>query len=85
MGEAFGDRDRIDVDLHGDGHAVATLEIPHHALDDTRLGLVRTADGWRIERVLPQMTAARSAIAGRTAGIVTSTVVPRPGAEATMS
>ena len=51
VGDAFSDRDRIAVDMPDGDHATATLEMPHHALDDARFMLVRTADGWRIEKL----------------------------------
>jgi hypothetical protein len=51
VGDAFADRDRIHVDMPDDDHATASLEMPHYALDDARFALVRTADGWRIEKL----------------------------------
>jgi hypothetical protein len=51
IGDAFGDRDRINVDLRDDDHATAVMELPHRALADARFTLVRTPDGWRIEKL----------------------------------
>ena len=41
--------DDIDVDVTANS-ATARLEIPHGVMADTRLHLVRTPDGWRIDR-----------------------------------
>ena len=49
--DAIGDREEIDVDVLGPDRARATFVAPHSAVADTRATLVRTADGWRIERL----------------------------------
>ena len=49
--DAIGDREEIDVDMLGPDRARATFVAPHSAVADTRATLVRTADGWRIERL----------------------------------
>ena len=49
--DAIGDRDEIDVDMLGPDRASATFAAPHSAVEDTRATLVRTSDGWRIERL----------------------------------
>ena len=48
---AIGDHDENDVDILGPGRARATFTAPHAAVEDTRATLVRTEDGWRIERL----------------------------------
>jgi hypothetical protein len=49
--DAIGDREEIDVDMLGPDRARATFVAPHSAVQDTRATLVRTRDGWRIERL----------------------------------
>ena len=49
--DAIGDREEIEVDMLGPDRARATFVAPHSAVEDTRATLVRTADGWRIERL----------------------------------
>ena len=49
--DAIGDREELDVDMLGPDRARATFVAPHSAVEDTRATLVRTADGWRIERL----------------------------------
>jgi hypothetical protein len=49
--DAIADREEIDVDMLGPDRARATFVAPHSAVEDTRATLVRTADGWRIERL----------------------------------
>ena len=48
---AGGDREEIAVDMLDPDRARATFVAPHSAVEDTRATLVRTADGWRIERL----------------------------------
>jgi hypothetical protein len=47
----FADADEIDVDVIEGTRATATLEMPHGVMADTRLRLVRTPEGWRIDGV----------------------------------
>ena len=49
--DAIADRDEIDVKMDGENRARATFAMPHSALADVRATLVRTPDGWRIERL----------------------------------
>ena len=49
--DAIADRDEIDVEMDGEDRARATFAMPHSALADVRATLVRTPDGWRIERL----------------------------------
>jgi hypothetical protein len=49
--ETLADQNEIDVDMTDDTHAKASLEMPHGVMADTRVRLVRTDEGWRIDRV----------------------------------
>ncbi len=49
--ETYDNPDEIDVDVTGDAKATARLETPHGVMPDTRLHLVRTPAGWRIDRL----------------------------------
>jgi hypothetical protein len=48
--QTFADADEIEVDVRDDDTAKAVLEMPHGVIADTRLHLIRTPDGWRIDR-----------------------------------
>ncbi len=49
--DAFSDPDELRVHLADDAHARAALEIPHGVMTDPKVMLVRTHEGWRIQRV----------------------------------
>jgi len=49
--DAFSDPGELDVDVADDRHARAALEVPHGVMADPKVALVRTAEGWRIQRV----------------------------------
>lgn len=49
--DAFSDPGELRVHMADDGHARAALEIPHGVMSNPKVALVRTDDGWRIQRV----------------------------------